>query len=82
MIAEVSRGLGDCMPGLDVRSMTGEQRLAHRGWQSVAAAVDCVRPRLMRCLPSLTDRSARRSQSFNNVAENYKNEKNVKRTPR
>ncbi|HEY8765835.1 MAG TPA: hypothetical protein VIP09_01010 [Dehalococcoidia bacterium] len=32
VIAEVSRGLGDCMPGLDVRSMTDEQRLALRGW--------------------------------------------------
>ena len=32
IIAEVSRGLGDCMPGLDVRSMTDEQRLALRGW--------------------------------------------------
>ncbi|HEY8765839.1 MAG TPA: hypothetical protein VIP09_01030 [Dehalococcoidia bacterium] len=27
-VAEVSRGFGDCMPGLDVRSMTKEQRLA------------------------------------------------------
>ena len=25
VIAEVSRGLGDCMPGLDVRSMTGAE---------------------------------------------------------
>ena len=24
-VAEVSRGLGDCMPGLDVRSMTGAE---------------------------------------------------------
>jgi pyridoxal 5'-phosphate synthase pdxS subunit len=32
VIAEVSRGLGDAMPGLDVRSMTDEQRLALRGW--------------------------------------------------
>jgi pyridoxal 5'-phosphate synthase pdxS subunit len=32
VIAEVSRGLGDAMPGLDVRSMTEEQRLALRGW--------------------------------------------------
>jgi pyridoxal 5'-phosphate synthase pdxS subunit len=32
IIAEVSRGLGDAMPGLDVRSMTEEQRLALRGW--------------------------------------------------
>jgi pyridoxal 5'-phosphate synthase pdxS subunit len=32
IIAEVSRGLGDAMPGLDVRSMTDEQRLALRGW--------------------------------------------------
>ncbi len=32
IIAEVSRGLGAAMPGLDVRSMTDEQRLAVRGW--------------------------------------------------
>jgi pyridoxal 5'-phosphate synthase pdxS subunit len=32
IIAEVSRGLGAAMPGLDVRSMTEEQRLALRGW--------------------------------------------------
>ncbi len=32
IIAEVSRGLGDAMPGMDVRSMTEEQRLALRGW--------------------------------------------------
>jgi pyridoxal 5'-phosphate synthase pdxS subunit len=32
IIAEVSRGLGDPMSGLDVRSMTDEQRLATRGW--------------------------------------------------
>jgi pyridoxal 5'-phosphate synthase pdxS subunit len=32
VIAEVSRGLGAAMPGLDVRSMTDEQRLALRGW--------------------------------------------------
>ena len=32
IIAEVSRGLGDAMPGLDVRTMTDEQRLATRGW--------------------------------------------------
>jgi pyridoxal 5'-phosphate synthase pdxS subunit len=32
IIAEVSRGLGAAMPGLDVRSMTEEQRLATRGW--------------------------------------------------
>jgi pyridoxal 5'-phosphate synthase pdxS subunit len=32
IIAEVSRGLGTAMPGLDVRSMTEEQRLALRGW--------------------------------------------------
>ncbi|MEO8457400.1 MAG: pyridoxal 5'-phosphate synthase lyase subunit PdxS [Chloroflexota bacterium] len=32
IIAELSRGLGDAMPGLDVRSMTDEQRLSLRGW--------------------------------------------------
>jgi pyridoxal 5'-phosphate synthase pdxS subunit len=32
IIAEVSRGLGTSMPGLDVRTMTEEQRLALRGW--------------------------------------------------
>jgi pyridoxal 5'-phosphate synthase pdxS subunit len=32
LIAEVSRGLGDAMSGLDVRSMKPEDRLATRGW--------------------------------------------------
>jgi pyridoxal 5'-phosphate synthase pdxS subunit len=32
IIAEVSRGLGDPMPGLDVRSMPESERLAPRGW--------------------------------------------------
>ncbi len=32
ILAEVSRGLGEAMPGLDVRSMKEEQLLATRGW--------------------------------------------------
>jgi pyridoxal 5'-phosphate synthase pdxS subunit len=32
LIAEVSRGLGDAMSGLDVRSMKPEDKLATRGW--------------------------------------------------
>jgi pyridoxal 5'-phosphate synthase pdxS subunit len=32
LIAEVSRGLGEAMPGLDVRSMKPEDLLATRGW--------------------------------------------------
>jgi pyridoxal 5'-phosphate synthase pdxS subunit len=32
IIAEVSRGLGAAMPGLDVRSMPKDQQLAVRGW--------------------------------------------------
>jgi pyridoxal 5'-phosphate synthase pdxS subunit len=32
IIAEVSRGLGAAMPGLDVRSMKPEEMLATRGW--------------------------------------------------
>jgi pyridoxal 5'-phosphate synthase pdxS subunit len=32
LIAEVSRGLGDAMPGLDVRTMKPEDQLATRGW--------------------------------------------------
>ena len=32
IIAEVSRGLGDSMPGLDVRTMPVEEQLATRGW--------------------------------------------------
>jgi pyridoxal 5'-phosphate synthase pdxS subunit len=32
ILAEVSRGLGEAMPGLDVRSMKQEERLATRGW--------------------------------------------------
>ena len=32
IIADVSRGLGDAMPGLDVRTMPLEEQLAVRGW--------------------------------------------------
>ncbi len=32
ILAEVSRGLGEAMPGLDVRSMKPEDQLATRGW--------------------------------------------------
>ena len=32
IIADVSRGLGDAMPGLDVRTMPEEEQLAVRGW--------------------------------------------------
>ena len=32
IIADVSRGLGDAMPGLDVRTMPEEEQLASRGW--------------------------------------------------
>ena len=32
ILAEVSRGLGDAMPGLDVRTMPVEEQLATRGW--------------------------------------------------
>jgi pyridoxal 5'-phosphate synthase pdxS subunit len=32
ILAEVSRGLGEAMPGLDVRSMKPEDLLATRGW--------------------------------------------------
>lgn len=32
IIAEVSTGLGDAMPGLDVRTMPEEEQLATRGW--------------------------------------------------
>ena len=32
LIAEVSRGLGEPMRGLDVRSMPESERLAERGW--------------------------------------------------
>jgi pyridoxal 5'-phosphate synthase pdxS subunit len=32
IIAEVSRGLGTAMPGLDVRTMPQEEQLAVRGW--------------------------------------------------
>ena len=32
IIAEVSRGLGDAMPGLDVRTMPESEQLAVRGW--------------------------------------------------
>ncbi len=31
-LADVSRGLGDSMPGLDVRTMPAEEQLAVRGW--------------------------------------------------
>jgi pyridoxal 5'-phosphate synthase pdxS subunit len=32
ILAEVSHGLGEAMPGLDVRSMKQEELLATRGW--------------------------------------------------
>ena len=32
ILAEISRGLGDSMPGLDVRTMPEEEQLATRGW--------------------------------------------------
>jgi pyridoxal 5'-phosphate synthase pdxS subunit len=32
IIADVSRGLGDAMPGLDVRTMPEEEKLSVRGW--------------------------------------------------
>ena len=32
VIAEVSRGLGAAMPGLDLRTIPEEQLLASRGW--------------------------------------------------
>jgi pyridoxal 5'-phosphate synthase pdxS subunit len=32
IVAEVSRGLGASMPGLDVRTMPVEEQLATRGW--------------------------------------------------
>jgi pyridoxal 5'-phosphate synthase pdxS subunit len=32
ILAEVSRGLGEAMPGLDVRSLKQEELLATRGW--------------------------------------------------
>jgi pyridoxal 5'-phosphate synthase pdxS subunit len=32
ILAEVSTGLGDAMPGLDVRTMPEEEQLAVRGW--------------------------------------------------
>ena len=32
MLAEVSKGLGDAMPGLDIRSMPESEQLATRGW--------------------------------------------------
>jgi pyridoxal 5'-phosphate synthase pdxS subunit len=32
IVADVSRGLGEAMPGLDVRTMPEEEKLATRGW--------------------------------------------------
>ena len=32
ILAEVSKGLGEAMPGLDVKSMPKEELLATRGW--------------------------------------------------
>ncbi|MCI0439778.1 MAG: pyridoxal 5'-phosphate synthase lyase subunit PdxS [Chloroflexi bacterium] len=32
MLAEISKGLGDAMPGLDVRTMPEKEQLAVRGW--------------------------------------------------
>ena len=32
MLVEISKGLGASMPGLDVRTMPEDQKLAQRGW--------------------------------------------------
>ena len=32
MLAEISKGLGSSMPGLDIRSMDEVDKLANRGW--------------------------------------------------
>ncbi len=32
IVAEVSRGLGEAMPGLDIRTIPGEELIATRGW--------------------------------------------------
>jgi pyridoxal 5'-phosphate synthase pdxS subunit len=32
MLVEISRGLGSSMPGLDVRTMSEDQKMAQRGW--------------------------------------------------
>ena len=32
IIAEVSKGLGEAMPGIDIRSLKPEELLASRGW--------------------------------------------------
>lgn len=32
VLAEISRGLGEAMPGIDVRKLSDEERLAVRGW--------------------------------------------------
>ena len=32
MVAEASRGLGEAMPGLDVKTLSEESLLATRGW--------------------------------------------------
>ena len=32
LIAEVSRGLGEAMPGLDIRAIPKEEQMANRGW--------------------------------------------------
>ena len=32
MLAEISRGLGEAMPGMEISSIAPEERLANRGW--------------------------------------------------
>ena len=32
IVAEVSKGLGEPMPGIDIRTLTEEQQMALRGW--------------------------------------------------
>jgi len=32
MIAEISRGLGDAMPGIETNKMADSERLETRGW--------------------------------------------------
>jgi len=32
IVAEVSKGLGNAMPGLDIKTIAAENLLANRGW--------------------------------------------------
>ena len=57
ILADVSRGLGASMPGLDVRTMPESEQLATRGWNSDENRCPCIARRFPR-----TQKNSRRNR--------------------